>query len=475
MSILLTNFSIIGLHSKYDVEIPIQDNRLILVGVNGLGKTTVVNTLYYLLTSQWVRLLEIEFSAISIKLNGELLFLKRQDIEQKLSVTDRQEKTIYKLAARSSYPARLIQRLLAHPAFPLITELHGSSRDRLLKELSRELDIPSSYISRLLSEFTGIDDLFGSKRKDSPAMTAFLDALRQVGNHQVIYLPTYRRIEQDLKSVFPNLDDDDLRKLTARTEPRAQARVRGHVELVHFGMHDVERKIESELETIRESTRNKLTNLTATYLKDIIQNRADAVQIHLLENIDDEVVATVLDRVEENTLNYQDKLEVRNSISRIRQSGAAYEARDKYLAYFFSRLLEIYFSLDLSEKSIRSLFATCNKYFERKQLVYDDSSYSASIVDNDGSALSWKMLSSGEKQVASLFTHLFLSKDTEQTVIIDEPELSLSVPWQKSLLPDISKSDRCKLLIAVTHSPFIYSNELDIYAVDLARCIRPTH
>lgn len=473
MSIILSKFSIFGLHGKYDVKIPIQDNRLILVGVNGLGKTTVVNTLYYLLTSQWARLLEIEFSKISVVMNGEIQTLTRQDIQQKISISERHEKTIYKLATRSSYPPRIVQKILTHPALSLIPDLQGPSRDRLLKDVSRELDIPSSYITRVISEFMSMDDLFESRRKDSPAMTDFLNALKNIGPHQVIYLPTYRRIEQDLKSVFPNLDDDDLRKLTSRGDTRGPTRVRGHVELVHFGMQDVEKKIDSELESIRESTRNQLTNLTATYLKDIIQNRADAVEFNLFEKIDDEAVTAVLDRVEENTLNNQDKLEVRMAISRIRQNRTTYEARDKYLAYFFSRLLEIYFSLDVSERSIKNLFETCNKYFERKRLVYDDSSYSASIIDNDGSPLSWKMLSSGEKQVASLFTHLFLSRDTEQTVIIDEPELSLSVPWQKSLLPDISKSDRCKLLIAVTHSPFIYSNDLDAYAIDLSRCIKP--
>jgi hypothetical protein len=35
------------------------------------------------------------------------------------------------------------------------------------------------------------------------------------------------------------------------------------------------------------------------------------------------------------------------------------------------------------------------------------------------------------------------------------------------LLPDIIDSGRCKLLIAATHSPFIFNNKLDSYAVDL--------
>ncbi|MEA9776426.1 AAA family ATPase [Xanthomonas campestris] len=471
MTISLTNFSIYGLHGKYDVKIPISDNRLILVGVNGLGKTTVVNAIYFLLTSQWARLLEIDFRSIYVEINEIKITLQRKDIQQKLVASDKYEKIIYRQATRSSFPTRLVHRVLSHPLWNLA--LDASLAPKVAREIAKDIDVPVSYISKLIDELSAKDDLFEGSRKDPVAIADFLGALRGVGNHQVIYLPTYRRIEQDLKSIFPALDEEDLRKFNFRTDSAAHSRVRGHVELVHFGMQDVEKKIEGELDAIRERTRNQLTNLTATYLQDIIRNRADAVQTHAFRNISDEVVSAVLDRVEENTLSAQDKIEVRQSIHRIRQTGSVVDARDKYLAYFFSRLLDIYFSLRESERGIRGLFDTCNNYLERKILVYDDATFGASIVDQDGSPLTWKMLSSGEKQVASLFTHLFLSGDTEQTVIIDEPELSLSVPWQKSLLPDVVASERCKLLIAVTHSPFIYSNNLDAYAVDLSRCIWP--
>lgn len=74
-------------------------------------------------------------------------------------------------------------------------------------------------------------------------------------------------------------------------------------------------------------------------------------------------------------------------------------------------------------------------------------------------------LSSGEKQIVSLFSHLYLSGQKNSFVIIDEPELSLSVPWQKRLLPDIL--NKCNGFIAVTHSPFIFDNELRTYVHSL--------
>ena len=61
---------------------------------------------------------------------------------------------------------------------------------------------------------------------------------------------------------------------------------------------------------------------------------------------------------------------------------------------------------------------------------------------------------------------LYLS-DKQKIVLIDEPELSLSLDWQRKVLPDIIKSEMVVQLLAITHSPFIFENELDSCARSL--------
>jgi predicted ATP-binding protein involved in virulence len=69
-------------------------------------------------------------------------------------------------------------------------------------------------------------------------------------------------------------------------------------------------------------------------------------------------------------------------------------------------------------------------------------------------------LSSGEKQVVSLMAKLYLS-DAPKFVMIDEPELSLSMDWQRKILPDVLASGSVIQLLAITHSPFVFENDLD--------------
>ncbi len=78
-----------------------------------------------------------------------------------------------------------------------------------------------------------------------------------------------------------------------------------------------------------------------------------------------------------------------------------------------------------------------------------------------------QQLSSGEKQIVSLFSKLYLESDEKSIVIIDEPELSLSIKWQQMLLPDIMRSQNCEFLLTVTHSPFIFENEFDMDAREI--------
>jgi len=128
-----------------------------------------------------------------------------------------------------------------------------------------------------------------------------------------------------------------------------------------------------------------------------------------------------------------------------------------------------------SNHSIRKFTDVCNKYLLDKTLIYDENKVNIYVKINlNNQRLHLSDLSFGEKQIISIFSKIYLSSiDSEFIVLIDEPELSQSIFWQRNFLPDIYNSGKVRFLFAVTHSPFIFENELDKYAVSLNEYMKP--
>jgi hypothetical protein len=81
--------------------------------------------------------------------------------------------------------------------------------------------------------------------------------------------------------------------------------------------------------------------------------------------------------------------------------------------------------------AINLLVAEMNSYLKRKVVDFD-ASQGFSIFSN-GSELAFHNLSSGEKHLFLILCTAFLSRDSRCLFLIDEPELSLNVYWQRSL------------------------------------------
>ena len=62
---------------------------------------------------------------------------------------------------------------------------------------------------------------------------------------------------------------------------------------------------------------------------------------------------------------------------------------------------------------------------------------------------------------------MYLDVTTSSIFVIDEPEISLSIEWQKEFLVDVYNSGKVALLIATTHSPFIFKNEFREFTAEI--------
>jgi ABC-type dipeptide/oligopeptide/nickel transport system ATPase subunit len=103
---------------------------------------------------------------------------------------------------------------------------------------------------------------------------------------------------------------------------------------------------------------------------------------------------------------------------------------------------------------LKTFIANINSFFGPRKGVAFDIRHGFSIRTRAGELLDPDMLSSGEKQFLLLLCNTLATRDQASILIIDEPEISLNVKWQRGLvqaLLDCIKGSNVQMIFA-THS-----------------------
>ncbi len=448
---VLKSLKIKNLHGYKNYNLKFRDNMLILVGENGAGKTTILRMLYYIISGQWSALSKFKFDIISLEVDDNLFSIKNSDLLVEIDATDNR--------LLRQLPSSIRRRLLE-----FINENDSSSISYSeLEILCEQYEIPFQYVLRELDR-ENIEPNMGRTKKLRNKLKELKNAF---GETHVLYLPTYRRIEQELSTIFKGVDEDELRH---RKHIIHKPRNLNYTELIEFGMRDVSHSINNMLEGLKEFARENLNSLTLGYLGDVVDQKYTKVDVTQIKKASDEMITNILDRIDIKILSEDSKKHLSETIENVK-GGNKPDVHAKVICHYFIKLLNFQQELNDKEFKIRKFCDVCNKYMEDKVFEYTSSSFSFLISPKKGipieNEIKLDQLSSGEKQIVSLFSHLYLSNENKYFVMIDEPELSLSVPWQRQFLVDIKNGDFCSGLLAVTHSPFIYENELDGYAHSL--------
>lgn len=452
---MLKKFTINKLYGTTTVSIPFnQDGVNIFIGENGLGKTTVLNILYFFLTKRFRKLTQYNFAYIEIEFsNNEKLSLKYSDLESLHSIQDDR-----------NVPNNILQSILDEIPESILQSLINDiqkkpmSREELINHPAlQNLSISRRYPPRVLYDaiLSLVDEDLSEQLKElKNSITKCLDGVN------ILYLPTYRRIEEDLKNL--NLTIDSEERYQRNTTEK----------LIQFGMNDVVHRFKLMQDSIQKLSSQGLAKISSEILSQLITGAPQIHDIHL-ESMNAENIQIILARVGP-ALSATDKARILEKIE-----SSKLKDEDRFLIYFVRKLIDIYENQKHFDDRIKKYIQVCNRYFSfsKKELIYNESEvefYLKSDFFPERKLLIKFLgkLSSGEKQIVSLFSKLYLaSKDQKFIVLFDEPELSLSIDWQELLLPDIIESGKCDTLITVTHSPFIYDNNLKNSARGLSEFI----
>ena len=443
MQTLIKKIDILGLYNNRDFSVVFEDNTLILVGENGSGKTTISRIIYAVLSCNWDLLNNYPFEKIVVYFENETVEIPENVITDiyRIQDIDRMSYFVERKNGKRGHGAGVISTIF---------DLKNAQRENT-KNFQRFYHLPYEYISEII---------------DNEAVNTLYEITQKINNNfpaQILYLPTYRRIEEQLQNIFPEIDMETWEKKKGTINNK---RV---IELVEFGMSDVRKLVDDEIDMLRSSSQARQNKLTLGYLGEIVSKAYEQSESYKkIRELKDEEIQEVLARIDSSILSEERKRQLLDIINNFRATNKrSHPGQVKIICHYFMQLWEFNNEIKIAESNIRSFEETVNRYLVNNVIIYNSENYSCDVFNilNYGEKKKEKIkfqdLSSGEKQIVSLFSHLYLDKNEKVFVFIDEPELSLSVDWQKTFLPDIVKSPKFVGLLATTHSPFVFDNDLE--------------
>lgn len=384
-----------------------------IIGINGSGKTTLINLIVAALKADFSLLDRIDFEKISITLKEsggrkkpEVVVIKKniegvpfKGIEYRIKSSASEKAEIYSL---DEYEEHLMyrggaRRVLAHE----MRDLYGQS---IVERLSRVAEV--SWLS--------VHRANPAEERERKAYESTVDKkLDELSNRLVRYFSMLGRqgsglLEKFQESIF-------LSMLVGRTHQRSL--------FMRESSLDIEKEKEA-LNAIFSQFRldeRKYSSRVDNHFKTLTKANDKVSAGEGLTNVD--VAAIVLnDRIDSIIEDWNDLVEKRKEILRPREM----------------------------------FLGIVNGLMQRKDFYIDDRN-ELKVTTQSGKDLPLRFLSSGEKQLLIVLGEALLQQGKTCVYIADEPELSLHVTWQESLVDNLLALNPRAQIVFATHSPDVVS------------------
>jgi energy-coupling factor transporter ATP-binding protein EcfA2 len=472
---IIESFSVEGLHGYRTVGLASRYAATVLIARNGAGKTTLLAVLDAFLKRQFSRLSTVEFSCIRCRLRGwagELL-LYPNDIEAILRIPESSE-LLVQAGIWGMDPGLLLDFL--------DNEYSQNRPSADLADNDLFMQIMGKVKYSFLEAKRICDRLVESLKGRSVNIDEIKLALETIlGSTEIVYLPTYRRIELPLAEDI--VDDRYPSKKRKSVQSQLGLSKRGLYNAdIQFGLRDISDRLETLNEEILYKSNQGYREISANIINELLSGAFERDETKSDHLPDKDTLNLFFSRLKDGRKSRAFTHVAIPNIDRIYSGENISPESNKFLSYFLTKLNEVINSSQDVEATVQDFILSCNRY-----LSSDDDS--TTLTDRphrtglDGKALKLDKrnlrvnveslstkrripldsLSSGEKQMISLFARLYLYSG-KKIVLIDEPELSLSIGWQTKILPDVLRAPSCDQVIAITHSPFVFDNELEPFA-----------
>lgn len=427
----IESFKITKLWGYRDIDLAFNNDVNILIGVNGSGKTTVLNLLNSILSLDISGILNVNFEYAEIHLRN----FKDSSVLRTVKVD----------AAN-----RLLRLRLDEKEINIDTE---SITGRRFTEHRRQLGKGNTLPERLPERFV----------RRTIVSEKFYDELTSLV--PIAWLPINRRL--------PLTGDEE--EWYTRTEPLES------VDLRLRELLEVLSRYHSGLNTLLSERYKRFENQVLSmilYSKE--HDKFDSISFSLPTEAEKEQLRSAFEAAKLSSKEMRSRIDnhfaAAEEVVKRAQKGknVQLDLEDIFILPLIGRTQAmVKYAGELEEDrerifaSLRLYENTVNSFLEDKSAEVDGSGL-LKIRLSSSLELDWHLLSSGEKQILILLTEALLRVDKSVVYIADEPELSLHVTWQEKLLESLVTLGGQKQIIVATHSPDIVGDFRD-KVIDLGR------
>ncbi len=419
----ITNLEIKKLHGYVDYDVSFNDNITFLYGDNGCGKTTILNIITYMITGKIYELfrykfekIKIEYSSSATRLKEDLIVYLNEDNQIKIEYSQ-ETATIdsqrFEIMNKSPEDIEEIERFY-FSEYPILKRIKDVF-NYIYLPLNRNSNIQNSsfsYRNRRIIQTRYV----GRSRKSIGADMTLIDVEALVAN-------AYNKANYISNRISEDFSDEILKSFL-----------------------DV------------ENTSN--ISLIVDYM-----NKLNSQQIRKMQKDYTNIIKTILnmdDEAERKIALFFDSL-----IKDIAVAQKNLEDLSLELLFKLSELTKINNIISKAEKAeqekkkakqpLEDFLNTVNSFIQgnngSKQIDID--AEGIVYLESHGKNIDIHNLSSGEKQIITFFAYLIFGlESTNQSIfIVDEPELSLHLNWQRKFVDSIMSINKNVQLIFATHAP----------------------
>ncbi|MCQ8130795.1 AAA family ATPase [Methylomonas rivi] len=438
----IKSIKVTGLFGLYDHDVTLKEDRVTVIhGPNGVGKTVFLKLTNAFLRGSYHEIITVPFESFEIHFADNSI--ARIQVEREPN-NSRKIHLIFKNSEGVATDKSTID-----------SEQLGPKRfsEQILDSLPFLVQMgPNEWLDRRTEEVIGSDDLVALVNEYAPKLAKKWvvrepKELREFRQRINVHLIEAQRLIR-LTNV-----SGDWRYRPNRERPTTNT--------VQEYSRDLKRKLESTLATYAKHSQK----LDQTFPQRLLQGIVDPLTIDQLKVELQQVEATrerlkkigILDGGESTQDTYPLQISKLDGMQSGQLPVMSVYARDT------KQKLAVL--AELSER-IEILLDVLNRKFTNKQVTISRESGIA-IFGKDGNPIPITALSSGEQHELVLLYDLLFKVKPNTLVLIDEPELSLHISWQKGFMDDLLEIIRLAhfdVLIA-THSPYIVGDHSDLLVI----------